>query len=146
MEAGILRAFMRASAVMRKKMEKEREKGKEGTSSLAPKVIGKGVPKRKAEGKDDRPSKKVIVTLNDKQSKKLSPLKPRVEKGLMMAKGLVTQGPRRLFMHKGYAVKMVESVIKEMDLDPCTEQETEDLGASGLFDLSRVRFALPKLF
>ena len=41
-------------------------------------------------------------------------------------------------MHKGYAVEMVESIIKEMDLDPCAKQETKDLGLSGLFDLSRV--------
>ena len=37
---------------------------------------------------------------------------------------------------------MVESIIKETNLDPCVEQTTEDLGASGLFDLSRVRFSL----
>ena len=48
-------------------------------------------------------------------------------------------------MHKGYAVEMVESIIEEMDLDPCAEQETEDLGASGLFDLSRL-CSFPKLF
>ena len=36
---------------------------------------------------------------------------------------------------------MVESIIKERDLDPCAEQTTEDLGVSGLFDLSRVRFS-----
>ena len=41
-------------------------------------------------------------------------------------------------MYKGYAIEMVESIIKEKDLNPCAKQETEDLGASGLFDLSRV--------
>ena len=40
---------------------------------------------------------------------------------------------------------MVESIIKETDLDPCAEQEMEDLGASGLFDLSRV-CSFPRLF
>ena len=40
---------------------------------------------------------------------------------------------------------MVESIIKEMDLDPCANQETKDLGVSGLFDLSRV-CSFPKLF
>ena len=33
---------------------------------------------------------------------------------------------------------MVKSIIKETDVDPCAEQETEDLGVSSLFDLSRV--------
>ena len=37
---------------------------------------------------------------------------------------------------------MVESIIKEMDLDPYAEQTTKDLRASSLFDLSRVRFFL----
>ena len=40
---------------------------------------------------------------------------------------------------------MVESIIKEIDVDPCAEQETEDLEATGLFDLSRVSF-LPNQF
>ena len=34
---------------------------------------------------------------------------------------------------------MVESIIKETNLDPCAEQMIENLGASGLFYLSRVR-------
>ena len=33
---------------------------------------------------------------------------------------------------------MVESIIRETNVDPCAEQEMEDLGASGLFNLSRV--------
>ena len=40
---------------------------------------------------------------------------------------------------------MVKSIIKKMDLDPYAEQEMEDLGASGLFDLSRV-CCFPRLF
>uniref|UniRef100_A0A7N2LUF8 Uncharacterized protein n=1 Tax=Quercus lobata TaxID=97700 RepID=A0A7N2LUF8_QUELO len=55
----------------------------------------------------------------------------------MTATSPVTQGTRCLFTHKGYAIKLVESIIKEMNLDPCTEQETVDLGVSSLFDLSR---------
>ena len=62
-----------------------------------------------------------------------------------MSTGLVTYRTHCLLTHKGCAVKMVESIIKEMDVDPCAEQETEDLGASGLFDLSRVSF-LPDQF
>ena len=33
---------------------------------------------------------------------------------------------------------MVELIIKQTDVDPCANQETEDLGASGIFDFSRV--------
>ena len=38
---------------------------------LALKVVRKGAPKRKANEKDDRPSKKVSITLGEKQPKKL---------------------------------------------------------------------------
>ena len=58
----------------------------------------------------------------------------------MTWKGPVALGAiRRILTHKDYAVEMVNSIIKETDLDPCADQTTEDLGASGLFDLSRVR-------
>ena len=145
MEAARQRALVRALATVRKK--EKNEKGKKGASSSTPKVIRKGVPKRKAERKDDRPLKKGLITPGNKQPKKLSPLKPSHGdgKGLMMAMGPITQGTYRLLTHKGYAIKMVESIIKEMDLDPCTKQETEDFGVSGLFDLSRV-CSFPRLF
>ena len=59
----------------------------------------------------------------------------------MTVKGPIAQGAvRRLLTHKEHAIEMVESIIKEMDLDHCVEQKTKDLGVSGLFDLSRVRF------
>nr|POF23756.1 hypothetical protein CFP56_13693 [Quercus suber] len=32
---------------------------------------------------------------------------------------------------------MIESIIKETDLDPCAKQTVEDLGTLGLFDLSK---------
>ena len=44
-------------------------------------------------------------------------------------------------MHKEHAVEMVELIIKETDLDPCAKQITEDLEASGLFNLARVCFS-----
>ena len=121
-------------------MRKKVEKGKEGASSSALKVVGKGPPKRKADGKDDRPSKKVSITLGEKHPKKPSHPKPGhgVGKGLMTSSGPVTEGARLLLTHKGYAVEMVESIIKQTDMDPCVEQEIEDLGASGLFDISKV--------
>ena len=82
-----------------------------------------GAPKWKAEGKDDRPLKKGTVTPSNKQSKKPSPPNPShgANKGLMTAMSPITQGTRHLLTHKGYAVEMVESIIKEMDLDPCAK-------------------------
>ena len=53
---------MRATTARRKE---EKEKGKEGVSLSAPKVVGKGVLKRKADGKDDRPPKKVSAAPGD---------------------------------------------------------------------------------
>ena len=50
----------------------------------------------------------------------------------MTSAGFITQGTeQRLLMHKEHAVEMIESIIKEMDLDPCAEQLTKDVEASG---------------
>ena len=58
----------------------------------------------------------------------------------MIGKGPVISDPiQRLVMHKEYVVEMFNSIIKEMDLDPCGELTTEDLRDSSLYDLSRVR-------
>ena len=58
----------------------------------------------------------------------------------MTATSPVIQGAVRLLVtHKEHVVEMVESIIKDIDLDPYAEQMTEELGALGLFDLSRVR-------
>ena len=114
---------MRAVAACRKEEEKK-VKGKEGASLLAPKAVGKGAPKRKADGKDDRLSKKVAVTLGDKPLKKSSPSKPShgVGKGLMTSSGPITQGPNRhLLTLKEYTVKVIKSIIKDTDVDPCAE-------------------------
>ena len=64
----------------------------------------------------------------------------------MTSTGPITKGTCRLLMHKGYIVEMVESIIKETNVDPCVEQETKDLGTSGLFDLSRVSLLPNELF
>ena len=54
----------------------------------------------------------------------------------------VTQGTvRHLLTHKEHVVDMVESIIKETDLDPCAEQMTKDLGVLGLFDVAKVCFS-----
>ena len=35
-------------------------------------------------------------------------------------------------------MEVIESIIKDKDVDPCAKQATEELGASGLSDLARV--------
>ena len=130
---------MRATTARRKE---EKEKGKEGVSSSAPKVVGKGLPKRKADGKDDRPPKKVSAAPGDKPPKKSSPPKPShgADKGLMMTSGPITQGSvHHLHAHKEHAVEVIKSIIKDTDVDPYVEHMTEELGALGLFDLAWVR-------
>ena len=91
----------------------------------APKVVTKGMSKRKNEGKDDHPHKKGSGTpVGDKPPKQPSPPKPNhgVGKGLMTVTGPVTEGTIcHLLTHKEHAVEMVELIIKEMDLDPCVE-------------------------
>nr|POE62736.1 hypothetical protein CFP56_26493 [Quercus suber] len=39
--------------------------------------------------------------------------------------------------HKEYAIEMVNSIIKDTNLDECGVYSTKDLGVSGLFDLAR---------
>jgi len=57
----------------------------------------------------------------------------------MTATSLITQETvHRLLTHKEHAVEMVESIIIDTDLDPYAEQTIKELGALGLFDLSRV--------
>ena len=119
--------------------KKEEEKTKVGKSSLAPKAIGKGVAKRKANGKDERPSKKASVTPGEKLPKKPSLPKHGAGKGLMTTLGPVTQdSERRLLTHKDYAVEMLESIIKDKDADPYVGQATSELGDLGLYDLAQV--------
>lgn len=79
--------------------------------------------------------------MGEKQPKQSSPLKlgHGVGKGKMMGKGPITQGDVYcLLTHKDYVIRMVDSIIKETDIDPYANQTTEDLGALGLFDLTRV--------
>ena len=137
-EAVRQRALVRAAVASKKKKEKE------GASLSTPKDVIKGTSKRKSVGKDDCPLKKGLgIPAGDKKPKQslLSKAIHGVGKGLMMETGLATQGVRRLLMHKEHAVEMVESIIKETDLDPCAEQLTEDLRVLGLFDLARVCFS-----
>ena len=142
MEAAKLRVQIKAAAAGKK----DEGKAKERASSSAPKAVGKRASKRKADGKDNRPSKKVSSTPREELPKKPLPPKHGAGKGLMTTSGpVIMEIDRRLLTHKDYAVKMMESIIKDQDIDPYAEQGTEELGASGLFALARVHFCLPFL-
>ena len=97
--------------------------------------------KRKGEGKDDRPLKKGPITLEGDKQKKSSHTKPKhgVGKGLMKRKGPVTEADIcRLHIYKDHVIKVIESIIKDTEMDPCEEQSMKELGALGLFDLAWV--------
>jgi len=98
------------------------------------------VTKRKTDESDNRPLKKAAVTPGDEAVKEKSPPKPShgAGKGVMTSIGPVSVGPCRLLTHKDYAVGEVESLIKPTDIKPYDQVGTEDLGASALFDLTRV--------
>ena len=126
------------AAVARQKEEKRAKEVGDETSST-PKVVSKQA-KRKPDGSDGRPSKKAAVTPGDGATKEKTPPKPShgAGKGAMTSLGPVSEGPCRLLTHKDYAVGEVKSFIKLTDIEPCDLLETKDLGASALFDLTRV--------
>ena len=126
---------IRAPTARQKAEKKAQEAG--GEASSTPKVPT-GQAKRKPNGNDRRPAKKAAVTPDSMKEK--SPFKPShgVGKGLMTSQGPVTEGPSRLLTHRDYAVEEAKSFVRPVDLEPCEQLETEDLGASALFDLTRV--------
>ena len=134
----VARQKVRAIAT-RKKEEENVVNGKDGTSSLAPKTVARGSAKRKNDGKDECPLKKLTVTTGDAHPKKKSPSKPvcGAGKGMMTSSGPIIEGPHFLLTHKDYAVEEIESLIKPTNIDPCAQLGTEKLGASALFDLIR---------
>ena len=143
MEAARLRAQVKAIAA-RKKVE-GKAKEKEGAFSSAPKAVSKGATKRKGDREDDRLSKKASISHGEKLPKKPPPpkLKHGASKGLMTTSGPVTQDPDHRFLtHKEYALRMVGSIIRDKDVDPYVKQGTDELGASGLSDLTWVCFFL----
>ena len=110
------------AAAARKNEEERKVKEKEGVFSLAPKIVAK-VSKRKPGEKDNRPSKKAVVTLGDVPPKKKSPLKSSrgAGKGVMTSFGPVIEGPCCLLTHKDYVVEEVESFIKPTDIAPSNQ-------------------------
>ena len=127
------------AATARKKEEAKLAKGtEEGTSSTA-KTVTK-VSKRKPNGNDDRPSKRTAITPDDTSRKRKSPLKPShgTGNGVMTSSGLIIKGPCCLLTYKNYAIGEVGSFVTLMDIGPYDLLRMEDLGASTLFDLTRV--------
>ena len=81
-----------------------------------------------------------VTILGNASPKGKSALKPShgAGKGVMTSSSPVPEGPSCLLTHKAYAVGEVGSFVKSTDLEPCDLVETEDLGASALFDITRV--------
>ena len=116
-----------------RKGKQKKAKGQQVTSSSILAAISKGSAKRKVDGEDDHPPKKVAVNLGDAHPKKSSPKPGRSAcKEMMTLTGPIIEGPRHLLTHKDYAVEELT------DVDPCAELGIEELGASALFDLTRV--------
>lgn len=134
MEAGRQRALVGKAAAAHKQHGL--------ASGSTPKGANKATLKRKSEGKDDPPLKKgtgPFAGIPQQKTPSPPPLRHGASKGLMTGKGPVVLDPVcGLITYKDYAIEMITSIIKETDLDPCGELSLEDLGASDLFDLSRV--------
>ena len=126
------------AAATSKKEERLAKEMEEGNLSV-PKSVTK-VSKRKPDGDDDHPSKRATDTPGDASPKGKSSLKPShgTGKGVMTSFDPVLEGPCCLLTHKGYAVGEVGSFVKLTDLEPCDLVGTKDLGASTLFDITRV--------
>lgn len=134
---------IRVAAVAKKK-EEEKARG-EATLLSVPKFVGKAGANRKADEKDEQSGKKVALTSGGKPHKKQSPQKTShgASKGLMTVSGTVAPNPvHHLLTHKDYAVEVAESILKEEKIELCDDQSTDEIGSSGLFDLSRVYFPL----
>ena len=134
-------AKQRIRTMAARKKEERLVKGTEEGDSSAPKSVSKAA-KRKANEDDARPSKKTVVIPGDASLKGNSSLKPShgAGKGVMTSFGPVPKGPSCLLTHKAYAVGEVGSFVKPTNLEPCDLVGTEDLGASALFDITKVCF------
>ena len=118
MEAARQRSLVRVAIASKKKKKKEE------AFSSAPKDITKVPSKRKSQGKDDRPLKKGPVIQEGDKQKKLSLVKTKhgMGKGLMTGKGPITEANvHRLLTHKDHVVEVIESIIKDIEMDPCVE-------------------------
>ena len=135
-------AKQRITAVAARKKEERMTKGAEVGDSSTPKTVSK-TPKRKADDDGTRPSKKTVTIPSDASPTGKSTPKPShgAGKGAMTSSGPVPEGLSCLLTHKAYAVGEVGSFVKLTDLEPCDLVGTEDLGASAIFDITRVCFS-----
>ena len=140
-------AKQRIRAAATHKKEERLTKGAEKGDSSAPKTVNKA-SKRKADEDVTRPSKKTVTIPDGGSPKGKSALKPShgAGKGAMTSSGLVPEGPSCLLTYKAYVVGEVGSFVKPTDLEPCDLVGTEDLGASALFDITRVCLLFTSLF
>ena len=134
----VVKQRIRAAAARKK--EERLTKGAEVGDSSAPKTVSK-TSKRKADGEGSRPSKKTVTIPGDASPKGKSTLKPShgAGKGVMTSSGLVIEGPSSLLTHRAYTIAEVGSFVKPTDIEPYDLVGTEELGASALFDITRVR-------
>ena len=132
-------AKQRVRAIVTRQKEEKKAKEVGGQTSSTPKTVTKPI-KRKPNGSDGHPSKKAAVTPGDSAPKEKSPLKRSHDagKGVMTSSSPVNKGPCYLLTHKDYAIGEVGSFIKPTDIEPCDLLGMEDLGASSLFDLTRI--------
>ena len=137
----ITKQRIRAAAACKK--EERLVKGTEEGNLSAPKSVSKA-SKRKSNRDDTHPSKKTIAIPGDASPKGKSSFKPShgAGKGAITSYGPILDGPGCLLTYKAYTVREVGSFVKPTDLEPCDLVGTEDLGASALFDLTRVCFLL----
>ena len=62
-----------------------------------------------------------------------------IRKGLMTSQGAIAFPPLPLLVKdREYAVDTTRSIVRDADLDKCSDHETEPLGDFGLFDMMRV--------
>ncbi|KAL0010241.1 hypothetical protein SO802_005349 [Lithocarpus litseifolius] len=67
-------------------------------------------------------------------------------KDLMTSQGPVAPSTIPLLLrHKQHAIEMVQSIIKDADLDKCSEHETKSLGEVGLFNLRKF-YVVPSIY
>ena len=132
-------AKQRIRAAATHKKEERLTKGAEKGDSSAPKTVNKA-SKIKADEDVTRPSKKTVTIPDGGSPKGKLALKPShgVGKGAMTSSSPVPEGLSCLLTHKAYAVGEVDSFVKQTDLEPCDLVGTKDLGASALFDITRV--------
>ena len=140
-------AKQRIRGAAARKKEERLTKGAEKGDSSAPKTVSKA-SKRKADEDVTCPSKKTVTIPDDDFPKGKSAFKPShgAGKGTMTSSSPVPEGPSCLLTYKAYAVGEVGSFVKSTDLEPCDLVGTEDLGASALFDITRVCLLFTSLF